>query len=145
MKRCKKIVSLIAICSLCSVTFLGVVCAGSKYTSSLSVDGATLVGKTRYYEAGKNTLDIKPTKLVPQEAYEYVKLRVSLFESIAATYSWRGGEDDDLYKAALGHTWTWDFGKQSKGNYVYNFATKIDGHDYGLVYAPNGNVVMQTR
>lgn len=146
MKKHKKIISLVMTCCLCSFLFVGAVSAVTQYTSSLSVDGATLKGATRYFSAGNNTIDVKPTKLVPQEASEYVKLRVSLYkEDSKGKGSLIDYDDNDMYKVSLGYTWVWEYGRQSSGNYYYFFATKIDGHDYGYVYAPKGNVLMQTR
>lgn len=145
MSKCKRWYLYLFVSCVCCALFIGTVLAGSKYTSSLSVDGASLTGKTRYYEAGKNTITIKPTKLVPQEASEYVKLRIMLFQNTAGVVGFRDVDENDMYKASLGSTWKWDLGKQGAGNYFYTFYTKIDGHDYGLVYAPNGNVVMQTQ
>ena len=135
-----------------SVVILGIICCNlfiniayvTTYKSSLSLDHATLTGATRYYSAGKNKFSIKPTKLTPQEAGEYVQLLVRLNEDNGILCIIIGTRYIDMYKANLGDTYTENFGYLNAGNRYYFFSTKHENRDWGYVYAPQGNVIMSS-
>ena len=116
--------------------------SASSYYSSLEMDTATLKGATRYYSAGTNKIFIKPTKLTPQEAGEYVQLRVQLNEDTGSMCVLVGTRYIDMYKKLLGQTYDENFGYLSSGNKYYYFTTNHDNVDWGYVYAKQGNVLM---
>lgn len=146
MKKCnkKKMVAIMFFAVICCGLFISMVFA-STYKSMLQLDSANLTGATRYFTAGTNNFSIKPTKLTPQEAGEYVQLKVMLTEDTGSMCVMIGTRYIDMYKAMLpNQTYTENFGYQSAGNRFYSFSTKHDNRDWGYVYAPQGNVIMSS-
>ena len=141
MKRKGKIISALLLVLVCCGILINIVLASSYY-SSLEMDTATLKGSTRYYTAGPNKFFIKPTKLTPQEAGEYVQLRVQLNEDTGSMCVLVGTRYIDMYKANLGQTYEENFGYLSAGNKYYYFTTNHDNVDWGYIYAKQGNVLM---
>lgn len=136
-----KMISTLLIVLVCCVVFINIVSASSYY-SSLKLDTATLKGSTRYYTAGTNKFFIKPTKLTPQEAGEYVQLRVQLNEDTGSMCVLVGTRYINMYKANLGQTYDENFGYLAAGKKYYYFTTNHNNVDWGYVYAKQGNVLM---
>lgn len=124
-------------------TFIGMIYA-TTYTSSLSLDGASLTGKSRSYAAGVHRISITPTKLQTQEVKEYVNLLIKLYEKKSSSNILVDSANMYMYKSQVGEDFVENFGRLNAGNRYYYFSTYHGGVDYGLVYAPKGNVVMSS-
>ena len=123
--------------------------SASSYYSSLEMDTATLKGATRYYSAGTNKFFIKPTKLTPQEAGEYVQLRVQLNEDTGSMCVLVGTRYIDMYKKLLGQTYDENFETSIKNLYCIGDGRWYDKRAYdgissgctnGKKYNRNGGI-----
>ena len=123
--------------------FAGIVNAAvTEYKSSLSLDTAHLQGAWRYYGAGTQKFKITPDKLTPQEAGEYVQLRLRLDAEYSDVCGIDGVRYLDMYKQQVKTEFTADFGRQAAANRSYYMQTDHDGRDWGYVYAKYGHVIM---
>lgn len=138
----KNKVAILTTCTFAIMMLLG--CAtvlASSYTSYLIIgNGSTVIGGTRYYTAGTNTIDISVDGWTNYGNKGYTKLKTTLMRDNGNSSTQLGSSTNKI--SSTGFSIYNNYGYQAASNKYYTFTTYINGVVYGGV--TSNSIIMQS-